>query len=115
VTAGTTVQISGMQFNGLSQAVGYGDDSETATNYPLVRLTSKANSQVRYCRTSNHTTTDTSGNTVPSMGVATGSAIITTNAAIPSDLAAGDYSLEVVANGIPSDAVDVTIAAGGNG
>jgi hypothetical protein len=115
VTAGTTVQISGMQFNGLSQAVGYGDDSETATNYPLVRVTSKANSQVRYCRTSNHTTTDASGNTVPSMGVATGAAIITTNAAIPSDLAAGDYSLEVVANGIPSGAVDVTITAGGKG
>jgi len=25
--------ISGLQFNGLSQAVAYGDDSQTATNY----------------------------------------------------------------------------------
>jgi hypothetical protein len=109
LAAGSTVQISGLQFNGLSQAVAYGDDSQAATNYPLVRVTNKSNNQVRYCRTSNHTTVDGGGNTVTSMGVATGAAVITTNAAIPGDLPAGNYSLEVVANGIPSLPFDVTV------
>lgn len=109
ILAGTTVQISGTQFNGLSQAVAYGDDSEAATNYPLVRATSKTNSNVFYCRTFNHTTLDGSGNTIASMGVATLGAVITTNATAPSNLPAGDYTLEVVANGIASMPIDVTI------
>lgn len=108
---GTTVQISGTQFNGLSQAVAYGDDSEAATNYPLVRVVNNVNNQVRYCRTSNHTTV-VNENTVPSMGVATGTAVITTNVAIPSDLAVGSYSLVVVANGIPSEPFAVTVSTG---
>ena len=35
---GDTIQVSGTQFNGLSQGTAYGDDSQAATNYPLVRL-----------------------------------------------------------------------------
>jgi hypothetical protein len=105
----STVQVSGLQFNGLSQATGYGDDSEAATNYPLVRVTNTSNNQVTYCRTFNHTTLDNVGNTVPSMGVATGTAVITTNVMIPGNLAAGSYTLEVVANGIPSLPFQVTV------
>src|ERR1039457_1763399 len=37
VTRGSTYSISGTQFNGLSQAAHFGDEYETATNYPLVR------------------------------------------------------------------------------
>jgi hypothetical protein len=109
VTSGATVQVSGTQFNGLSQAVAYGDDVAMATNYPLVRVTNNANGHVTYCRTSNHTTVDGMGNTVPSMGVATGVAEITTTVNIPSRLTPGAYSLVVVANGIPSDPVSVTV------
>ncbi|HTW57108.1 MAG TPA: kelch repeat-containing protein [Terriglobales bacterium] len=112
LAAGSMVQISGTQFNGLSQAVAYGDDAEAATNYPLVRVTNQSNNQERYCRTSNHTTTDASGNTVPSMGVATGVAVVTTNVAIPGDLPVGTYSLVVVANGIPSLPFAVTVSKG---
>jgi hypothetical protein len=36
VNRGTTYKISGKQFNGLSQAAAFGDEFETATNYPLV-------------------------------------------------------------------------------
>jgi hypothetical protein len=111
LTAGSTVQISGTQFNGLSQAVAYGDDAEAATNYPLVRVTNQGNQQITYCRTSNHTTV-VNGNPVPSMGVATGAAVITTNAAIPGNLAPGQYTLEVVANGIPSLPFNVTVSTG---
>lgn len=106
---GSTIQITGQQFNGLSQASAYGDDSQTATNYPLVRIVNKKSGHVRYCRTFDHTTVDGLGNVTPSMGVATGSAIITTNALIPADIESGDSSLFVVANGIASQPFDVTI------
>lgn len=106
---GDTIQISGLQFNGLSQAVAYGDDSQTPTNYPLVRVVHKQTGHVRYCRTFNHTTLDNNGNAIPSMGVATGAAVITTNVEIPGDIDPGDASLFVVANGIPSQPFDVSI------
>jgi hypothetical protein len=109
VVPGSTIQVSGLQFNGLSQAVAYGDDSQTATNYPLVRIINKASGHVRYCRTFNHTTVDANGNVIPSMGVATGTAVITTNVAIRDDIENGDSSLFVVANGIPSQPFDVAI------
>jgi hypothetical protein len=109
LTPGTTIQISGLQFNGLSQAAAYGDDCETATNYPLVRIVNNQSNHVRYCRTFNHTTIDSSGNTVNSMGVATGAAVITTNVMIPADIEIGDSTLYVVANAIPSDPFSVGI------
>jgi hypothetical protein len=113
VTAATTVQVSGFQFNGLSQAVAYGDDSQTATNYPLVAITNNASGHVRFCRTFRHTTTDSNGNTIASMGVATGmTQLITTNAEIPPDIETGPSSLVVIANGIPSAPVSVTVTSG---
>jgi hypothetical protein len=108
IIAGTTIQISGLRFNGLSQGTAYGDDSQTATNYPLVRILEKTSNKVRYCRTFNHSTV-ISGMTVPSMGVATGSQLITTNVEIPSDITTGDSSLFVVANGIASQPFEVTV------
>jgi hypothetical protein len=112
LTAGTTVAIAGFRFNGQSQAVAYGDDSQTATNYPLVRVTNQSSNKVTFLRTSNHTRVDGSGNTVTSMGVATGHEMITTQAAVPANLAPGQYLLEVIANGVPSRPVDVTVIAG---
>ena len=47
--------ISGTQLNGLSQAVSYGDDAQTATNYPIVQL-SNAEGDVKYLPTSNFST-----------------------------------------------------------
>jgi hypothetical protein len=110
ISPGSTIQVSGLQFNGLSQAVAYGDDSQTPTNYPLVRIVNKATRHVFYCRTFNHTRIDENGNTVTSMGVATGNAVITTNADVPATIDIGDSSLFVVANGIASLPFDVTVA-----
>ncbi len=112
LTPGTTVGITGTQFNGLSQAVAYGDDSQTATNYPLVRITNVQSGHVRYCRTFNHRTVDAQGNTTPAMGVATQNAVITTSVDIPPDIELGDSSLVVVANGIPSSPVKAIIGTG---
>src|SRR6185437_2380417 len=92
VAAGQTYSISGTQFNGLSQAVGYGDDYQAATNYPLVRIVNSATGHVFYCRTHDHST----------MAVATGSQIVSTRFDVPADAEAGASQLSVVANGIPS-------------
>jgi hypothetical protein len=99
VTQGTTYKISGMQFNGLSQAAAFGDELQTATNYPLVRITNNATKHVFYAKTHNHST----------MAVATGNVIVSTHFDIPADAEMGESSLEVVANGIPSKAVAVTV------
>jgi len=99
VTRGSTYKISGTQFNGLSQAASFGDEDETATNYPLVRITNKASHHVFYAKTHDHST----------MGVATGKAIVSTNFDVPSGMESGASSLVVVANGIPSKAVSITV------
>jgi hypothetical protein len=99
VTRGSTYQISGTQFNGLSQAAAFGDEDQTATNYPLVRITNTASGHVFYAKTHDHST----------MGVATGSATVSTNFDVPSGMETGASSLVVVANGIPSTAVSITV------
>jgi len=96
---GTTYKISGTQFNGLSQAAAFGDEFETATNYPLVRITNNSTGHVFYAKTHNHST----------MGVATGSATVSTQFDVPSSMETGASTLVVVANGIPSVAVSVTV------
>ncbi len=99
VTRGSTYPISGTQFNGLSQANAFGDEFQTATNYPLVRITNKKTGHVFYARTHDHST----------MGVATGTTTVSTNFDVPAGMEKGKSSLVVVANGIPSKAVSVTV------
>jgi hypothetical protein len=99
VTRGTTYKISGQQFNGLSQAAAFGDEDETATNYPLVRITNNSSGHVVYAKTHDHST----------MGVATGKATVFTNFDVPAKMETGASSLEVVANGIPSKKVSITV------
>jgi hypothetical protein len=99
VTRGSTYQISGTQFNGLSQAAAFGDELETATNYPLVRITNTATKHVLYARTHDHST----------MGVSTGSTLVSTNFDVPSNMETGASTLEVVANGIPSTPVSINV------
>lgn len=99
VDRGSTYPISGQQFNGLSQAAAFGDEFQTATNYPLVRITNTASGHVFYARTHDHST----------MGVATGTATVSTNFDVPSNMETGASTLVVVANGIPSEPVDVTV------
>lgn len=99
VTRGNTYKISGTQFNGLTQASMYGDDASAATNYPLVRITNHATGHVFYARTSGHS----------SMGVATGSNIVSTKFTVSAATETGDSDLEVVANGIASVPVGVNV------
>jgi hypothetical protein len=100
VARGSTYQISGQQFNGMSQAASFGDELETATNYPLVRITNNATGHVFYARTHGHST----------MGVATGQTKVSTNFDVPAAVETGRSCLEVVANGIPSEPVTITVS-----
>jgi len=99
LTHGKSYLLTGTQLNGLSQGAAYGDDAQAATNYPLVRITNTASSHVFYARTHNHS----------SMGVATGAALVTTHFDVPAGIELGASKLQVVANGIASTAVAVTI------
>jgi len=99
VTHGHTYPISGTQFNGFGQAMAFGDEYQQATNYPLVRITNKASGHVFYARTHDHST----------MGVATGTMPVSTNFDVPTTIDKGASMLQVVANGISSIAVPVTV------
>jgi len=92
-------ELSGVQLNGLSQAVSYGDDASMATNYPIVRIRNLSTGKVAYCRTTNHST----------MGVATGSTVQFTKFTVPSAIDLGASDLCVIANGISSPCISVTI------
>ena len=54
VSPGGSYVISGHRFNGMSQGAAYGDDQQSATNYPLVRITNNATGHVFYSRTHDH-------------------------------------------------------------
>jgi len=99
VTPGSTYSISGTQFNGLSQAGAFGDEFQFATNYPLVQITNGSTGHVFYARTHGHS----------SMGVATGTATVSTNFDVPSTIETGASTLVVIANGIPSASVSITV------
>ncbi len=101
VEPGQTYTITGTQFNGLSQAVGFGDDYQGATNYPLVRIVNASTGHVFYCRTHNHST----------MAIATGSAVVSTEFDVPASIETGASTLEVVTNGIASNPVNLTVSA----
>ena len=90
-----SLHLTGTLFNGISQGAMYGDDAQQDSNYPIVRFIAGGN--VYYGRTYNWSRTS----------VQTGSAIVTTDVSVPSVVFSnpGNYSLIVVANGIPSDQV----------
>ena len=99
ITRGNTYQIAGTQFNGLTQGAAYGDDAQMSSNYPLVRVTNNATKHVAYARTHDHS----------SMGVQTGPEIVSTHFDVPETMETGASSLVVVANGIPSQPISVTV------
>jgi len=98
IVAGDKYTIKGTQFNGLTQGAAYGDDAQSATNFPLVRITD-AIGVVHYALTKNFST----------MGVATGSKIVSAQFIAPSGMILGPATMVVVANGIASTAVPVTV------
>jgi hypothetical protein len=100
LSAGSTYTISGRRFNGFSQANMYGDDVQQATNFPLVRITNTSSSHVAYARTHNFSY----------MGVGS-QGVVSAKFDVPSSIGTGASTLVVVANGIASTPVQVTISS----
>ena len=98
VTPGGSYAISGHLFNGMSQGAAYGDDAQSATNYPLVRITNNATGHVFYSRTHDHS----------SMAVGFNGRV-STHFDVPATQESGASRLEVIANGIPSAPVAVWV------
>ena len=96
---GSTYALSGKQLAGLDPGAAYGDDVQDNTNYPLVRITNSATGVVTYARTFGWT----------SVSVAPGTAS-STKFTLPPGIPAGKSTLVVVANGIASPPVTVTIS-----
>jgi hypothetical protein len=98
ITRGKSYVVSGFNFNGFSQGAAYGDDSQAATNYPLVRITNRITLNVYYARTHDHST----------MAVAFSGGVFT-NFDVPRNMESGLSDFEVVCNGIASPAVTVNV------
>ena len=94
VLPGTTYSVSGTLFNGFSEGASYGDDAQSSTNYPLVRITNHRTGHIVYGRTHDHSR----------MGVSrVGSTeIVTTSFEMPAGAEPGTSDLSVVVNGIAS-------------
>ena len=96
---GSTYALSGKQLAGLDPGAAYGDDVQDNTNYPLVRITNSATGVVTYARTVGWT----------SVSVAPGTRS-STKFTLPPGIPAGKSTLVVVANGIASPPMTVTIS-----
>ena len=100
LTRGSTGNaISGTNFNGFDQGGVYGDDAQSNTNFPLVRITNNGTGDVCFGKSYNFSTS----------GVWTTG---TTNAVfdVPSSCETGASTLQVIVNGIASTGTAVTLS-----
>lgn len=97
LVAGGTYTLQGRQLSGLTQGAGYGEDAQADTNFPLVRITNRASQHVFYGRTYGFSRSIASG------------AVSSTRFDVPNGIESGASSLVVVANGIASRPINVTV------
>ena len=100
VTPGNSYVLSGTQLNGLTQGAVSADAVQGASNYPLVGIVNNATQHVFYARTSGHST----------MSIAPGQAG-STNFQVASVTETGASTLYVVANGISSVGMAMTVSS----
>jgi hypothetical protein len=98
IAVNTTAILTGTQLCGLSECQSYGDDNQQVENYPTVRLIS-ANGEPTYVRAHDVSTRSISPDQP-------GDVLVD----IPGGLPLGEYSVEVVAMGIPSSRVTVRVS-----
>jgi hypothetical protein len=96
---GKTYTLTGVQLGGVSQGAYYGDDYQSATNYPIVKVVNTATGDVAYGRSFDFA----------SMSIAPMSKDNSAQFTLPKGVEKGASSLYVVANGIASTPVSVTI------
>lgn len=100
VQPGGSYELRGRRLNGMSQASMYGDENQTATNYPLVRITNLRTHHVFYSRTHDHS----------SMAVASDE-VASTHFDVPAAQESGPSLLELVANGIASEPLEIVVGS----
>jgi hypothetical protein len=98
VSRAYTYQLAGTQFNGLTHGAAYGDDVQANTNYPIVQIVNNSTGHVFYERTSGFNTMSVAPNTSSS-----------TNFTVSGLTETGPSTLYVIANGISSTGVTVTV------
>jgi len=98
VTRGKTYTVGGTQLNGITQGAMFGDDAQSATNYPLVLITNNSTGHKFYARTHGFST----------MSIAPGKAS-TAKFDVPAGMETGGSTLQVIANGIASAALAITV------
>ncbi len=95
---GRVYKLSLDRMNGITQGAYYGDDAQTFSNYPIIRLTYQDTGHVRYLRSHDHSNRaigpDKHGTTLFD---------------VPPDAERGLAILESVANGIPSTPILVNV------
>ena len=96
---GDTYTVQGTQFNGLSQGAAFGDDGQSATNYPLVLIKNNATGHKHFARTHSFST----------MAVATGNELVSCKFDVLPGTEGGDSTMVVIANGIPSEPVGIIV------
>ncbi len=96
-------KLTGARLTGISQGSSYGDDVESDTNYPIIRLTGAGG--VHFARTTNWT---------PGISTPGDTTLSTVDFTLPAGLAAGTYQLVVIASGMPSASVNFTIQSSAN-
>jgi len=99
VAAGRSYTINGQQLNGRSQGAYYGDDAQGSTNYPIVKIVNTATGDVFYARSYNFS----------QMSVAPNAHDESMQFAVPSTILTGPAKLYVIANGVASQPVSVTV------
>jgi len=97
---GVSYVLSGKQLNGRSQGAMYGDDAQAATNYPMLLVKNNATQHVFYAYTFAYSTMSIAANAPSSFSFL-----------LPNNIETGASTLQVIANGVPSAPVDVTINA----
>jgi hypothetical protein len=102
LAAGSTYTLAGLQLNGLSEGAVYGDDYQSSSDYPLVQITNDGTGAVAYARTWGMTNRSIARE-----------AASCTNFTLPSVIGTGPSELRVIANGIASSPVHVTVGSGG--
>ena len=98
VSPGGTYSAAGTQLNGLTEGSYYGDDVQSAVNFPVVRIVNNSTSHVFYAKTFNHST----------RSIAPG-ATVSTAFTVANATETGPSTLYDVGAGIPSVGTPITV------
>lgn len=104
LTRGGTFSLTGSMFRGVSQGAAYGDDAQSATNFPLVAIGNNASGHVCWGRTHNWALpTSTQFDVPPAVTPAAGWALV------ENPCETGPSTLVVIVNGLVSNSIAVTV------